>query len=594
MATCPKDTIDSNAVGLRFAWERCLRELWPVPLWKPLEPNSFADFGQTVTTVARNPINPARKRKKGKVTDLDANGGFNQDVTQTNTTEILQGFFFANARERGTTISLHRPTGVVNSATAATDTYAFTNASAATVAVAAGGTGYKVGDVLSVAGGTGVQAAVVLYVSTVNAGTGAVTALAIDDRGQYGALPANPAATTGGLGVGCTVNLTSAVSTMFNAGELVLASGFNVVANNGLKTVVSMAGGALVVGDGLVDEAAPPTTAALQTVGFQFDADEIDVVMNGGLVRLTADTFDMTTLGIIPGEWIFVGGSAVGNRFANSFGFARVSVITEEYLQLDKVQWENAAAESGAGKSLQIFFGSILRDEVDPDLIIFKPVQLERTLGKDVNGTMSEYLIGGACNELTLNVSQASICTADMTFVACEVEHRTGLQGLKTGARPLLNLDTDAFNTTNNLARLKMSVIDPVTATPVPLFDDATDATITINNNMSANKALGRLGAIGVTAGTFEVGGEMTVYFTDVAGPQAVRSNADVTVDYIFVEGNAGMVWDIPLLALGGGNIQVEQNQAITMPLETNAAESAFGHTLLVQSFAYLPDGAAA
>ena len=113
MATCPNNKIDSNVTGLRFAWERCLRELWPTPLWKALEPNSYSDFGQTITTVARNPINPARSRKKGTVTDMDANGGFNQDLTQDGLTELAQSFFFANARERGTTGAAYDPKGVV-------------------------------------------------------------------------------------------------------------------------------------------------------------------------------------------------------------------------------------------------------------------------------------------------------------------------------------------------------------------------------------------------------------------------------------------------------------------------------------------------
>jgi hypothetical protein len=38
--------------------------------------------------------------------------------------------------------------------------------------------------------------------------------------------------------------------------------------------------------------------------------------------------------------------------------------------------------------------------------------------------------------------------------------------------------------------------------------------------------------------------------------------------------------------------LNVEQDQAIQLPLETNAAESSFGHTLLFQSFPYLPNSA--
>jgi hypothetical protein len=74
---------------------------------------------------------------------------------------------------------------------------------------------------------------------------------------------------------------------------------------------------------------------------------------------------------------------------------------------------------------------------------------------------------------------------------------------------------------------------------------------------------------------------------------QAVRNNADITMDIIMVKNNAGLLFDVPLLSLGNGRLNVEQDQAITVPLETNAAESKFGHTLLFQSFPYLPSLAA-
>ena len=82
----------------------------------------------------------------------------------------------------------------------------------------------------------------------------------------------------------------------------------------------------------------------------------------------------------------------------------------------------------------------------------------------------------------------------------------------------------------------------------------------------------------------------MTAYFANVTAVQAVRNNSDVTVDVIMLKKNIALLWDIPLLALGDGRLAVEQDQAITLPLETNAAESKFNHTLLFQSFSYLPD----
>lgn len=500
--------IDSNVTGLRFAEESSLKTLPGSPVWYPLEPNSYSDFGGQIATVARNPINPSRQRKKGVTTDLDASGGFNQDLTFNNTTRLLQGFFFADIREKKTTAPMNASATAITGVTGATKTYA---------------------------------------------------------------------AATGLLG--------------FLASHLVMASGFGVTANNGLKSVASAStASAVVINEVLADEPAPPAAAKLEVVGYQFTSATVDIVMNGSLVRLNraSGTFDFTTLGLIPGEWVYVGGDAAGTQFANNRGFARVSVIASTYLEFDKVGWA-PVAELGTGKTIRLFFGSVLKNESDPNLIKRRTYQVERTLGADANGTMSEYLVGAVPNELTLNIAQADKVTMDLSFVAVDNEQRTGTQGVKAGTRPSLTPGS-AFNTSSDFSRIKLALATAADAAPLPLFAFATEMSVSVNNNVSPNKAIGVLGAFDTSAGTFEVGGNLTAYFADVTAVQAVRGNSDVTIDIIMLKKNLALLWDIPLLSLGDGRLSVEQDQAITLPLETNAAESKFNHTLLFQSFSYLPD----
>lgn len=584
MAICPPKKIDSNITGLRFSKERCLGELQPNPVWNGLEPNSYSDFGPTITTVARNPINPSRQRKKGLVTDLEAAGGFNQDLTISNTADLLQGFVFADARERGTTDSLVFGKTWVNDVDATGKTYTFNNVDVSGVAVAAGGAGYRVGDVLNVTGGTAVVRAARVYVSAVNS-SGAVTAVAVDDAGLYSALPANPAATTGGSGAGATVTLTASTVTNFVPGDIVLAAGFAELANNGIKTIASYIPGVITVVEAVTDET-PSTGASIKTVGHKFAAADLEIVLNGKLPRLTdaAAAVDFTTFGFILGEWVYVDG------FVNNVGAARISAITADYIEFDKTDWV-PVAEAETGITVTLYYGIIIRNEGDPGLIKRTSYQLERTLGQDANGTMSEYLVGAVANEFTLNVAEADKVTVDMTFIGTDGEPRSGLEGLKAGTRPSLKVD-DAFNTSSDFSRIKMAIVDETDPAPIPMFAFATDLTLTINNNASPNKAIGKLGAIDITAGTFEVGGSISAYFSSQDAVKAVRDNADVTIDFFMVKNGQGILFDVPLLSLGNGRLEVEQDQAIKLPLDTSGAENKFGNTLTVQVFPYLPASA--
>jgi hypothetical protein len=78
-------------------------------------------------------------------------------------------------------------------------------AEAVSVAVNAAGTGYAVGNTLTVVGGLG-QLDTELTVTTIN-GSGGITGITISNAGQYTEIPTNPVSVTGGAGSAATFNL---------------------------------------------------------------------------------------------------------------------------------------------------------------------------------------------------------------------------------------------------------------------------------------------------------------------------------------------------------------------------------------------------
>lgn len=516
---CAINKIDSNITGLSFAEEVCLKQLPTTgvdgfdPTWYGLEPNSFSDFGGEIATVARAPIDPSRQNKKGTVTDLDASGGFNNDfVNDEALRRLLQGFFFADIRQKPTTKPMNGAAIVMGAVTATDDKYA-----------------------------------------------------------------------------------TGATAVAFNvAGLIVNASGFAVAANNGLHVVVSADANDVTVANGLVDEATPPAAAKLEVVGYEFDTAEAGITKTGNVLSLTDSGNGLAALGLIVGEWIYIGGDGAANAdsFVNNKGYARIKSIAAGAIVLDDASF-NGATETSTGKKIRIFFGSVLKNESTPALIKRRSYQFERTLGEGPTDAQAEYLEGAVANELTLNIPSAEKMTVDMSFVACDNTHKSGESGDEIKSATLGTLvpavGADAFNTTSDVYRMKMYIHDATNSNPESLFAFVTEGNISINNGVTPNKAVGTLGAIDTSAGNFVVGGSLTAYFSTIEAVRAVRNNADVGFNIIVAAENSGFAWDIPLLGLGGGRSTVEKDQPIMVPLEPNGAQNAAGYTLLFNYFPYLP-----
>lgn len=541
--------IDSNFTNLRVAEEESLGVLPGSPIWYDMEPNSYADFGGELALVARNPISALRQRRKGVITDLDASGGFNQDLTYTNLSHFWPGLFLADYTEKGS------------------------------------------------ANGTD---------NTVSFATG--TTIQVDGEDLSG------------------------VADGFAVGDIVFISGADSDSNNGIHIVtgVSFSTDTTITfaGSTFTTESFSADTK-IQVVGYRMDADDASITKNSGELPVLNKTTGGRTfleMNLRNGEFIYIGGDAAANQFPtnpSNNGFARIAEFTATTLTFDKTSGgadgitEMVAESLSGGEEVDIFFGrtvaNVSADDPDFDL---KTWQVERSLGEPnpigAPGVIqTEVLKGALVNEVALNISQADKITTDWTLIATDNEQRDGVTPgelrLSTTTGSIANIEeATAYNTSSDFSRIRLAEVRPTDgeanrAAPSPLFAYATEITLNASNNASPNKAVGVLGAFDVTAGTFELGGTITAYFADVAAVKAVRNNADVTVDIAIVKdfgiGNAsrksGIVIDVPLIALGDGRLNVSQDEAITLPLDTQAAiYDDFGHTVIVHEFDYLPDSA--
>ena len=397
---------------------------------------------------------------------------------------------------------------------------------------------------------------------------------------------ANPSAVT-------ATTFTVSNSTSFKANHLIYCHGFTNAGNNGLKKIISIANGKLTVASA-VAETTPPADANVEVVGHEFTASKMDVKLSGNIPYLKIDstaTDKFTDLSLSAGDWIYLGSDTTSNKFANNSGFARIKTISDFELYFDKTSW-TPVTEIGNAKSIRLFCGTIIKNRIGDD-IKRKTFQFERTLGKDADGTQSQYVLGVIANELTINFKQSDKITLDMTFVGCDNETRSGSTAPKSDSGTKKSIvDGKILNTSNDFHRIAISKIDTSKSVADPLCIYTTDLSLKISNNLSPNKALGTLGNVDISAGDFHVDGNITAYFTEISAIEAVRNNVKVTLDAIIYSDNSGILFDVPLINIGNAQPAIEKNKEITIPLDIVATESEYHHTLLYSNFAYLPSAA--
>lgn len=482
---------DSNTTESRWSEESSYKLANGSAVWVLVEPNSFSEASAKFTKVARNPIKADRQRDKGVLTDLDANFGFQTDLTQSNHQELFQGLYRAVLRQKLTF------------------------------------------------GGAG-------QLLTVNGSNQFTAASGLD---------------------------------AFAVGDLVVLRRGNKSAGNSdrLLRVTASAAGLLTVAETLSAETLP-ADAILVRNGVRTAAGDIDVDASQAYPALTSTTLNFTTLGLVVGQTIWIGGDVAAERFAvNAVNncAARVRTIAANRLTLDKASKGAMITEAQAGQTIHLYFGGrVLKNEVG-SLIVRKSYQLERSLNASDDAApaqiQSEYFTGGVLSKGVMNLSQAEKIVWDLSFMAADHETRTGVVGLKAGTRPGIE-SSDAQNTTSNLKRVRLAKVVSGDEAPLPLVTFIKSATVTIDNNDQPLKALTVLGAFEMSQGDFAVSGTLECYFASIDVIAAVRDNSDCTLDVMEFCNGSGWTLDLPLIALDDGSVQVAKDQPIMIPLNFNAA----------------------
>ena len=319
--------IDSNITGIRWAEETEFGVAPKNASWVIQKPNSYSDWGGEVVTVSPTPIRQNRSRGFPRATELNTAGGFNHNLSFSNMRNLMQGVMFADERANGNLpLNILDPSGnVVSRGTTAVNT------NVATITFTANHP-FKVGNLIRVVDSNNIP------------------------DGIY------------------RINTANAMDIQF----------------------------AVTTPDSSVQE---NDLFAVEIVGHQYT--QLSVTKNAGQYpvieipqaqQATSLNFTDASLNIIAGTTIFVGGgdgeAATANlRFSNvdgdgrqvNNGFKRVHSVSDHSITISKSALPMTTEAAAANKTIQIFFGGILRNERSvtdaTNPIKRRSYTIERTLG---------------------------------------------------------------------------------------------------------------------------------------------------------------------------------------------------------------------
>lgn len=340
------------------------------------------------------------------------------------------------------------------------------------------------------------------------------------------------------------------------AGHLVRMTGFSNAANNGIFKVASSTGTTIVLGTtSLTDEAAPPAAARIKVVGFQGASGDVTAIANG----LGSTALDFTTLGLAVGQWVKIGGTATGDKFATAAcnDWARITAISATALTLDNLPagW---ATDSGTGKTIKVWFGDYIRNGVTQTSLTIERGFMGQAVPTYIQQT------GMVVGQATLNYTTEAIVNGSFNFM-----------GL-TGAQSTTSLDASPdAETTNAIMAANVNVgriAESGSAVLSPNY--VRSATISLNNNLRQITAVGYVGAVDIGEGESAASGTLETYFGSNALLAKLLAGTVGSINLRAAKNNQAIVVTVPRATFTDGSPSAgSKNTDVMLPLAFMASK---------------------
>jgi hypothetical protein len=377
------------------------------------------------------------------------------------------------------------------------------------------------------------------------------------------------------------------LGTALKVNDLIWVSGCAIAANNGLKVV-----------SGVPSTTVIPTTPApqaeaftavqnvtIEVCGFQFAAGDLTLTTSGSVTTIGATVKDLTQLGLVSGQPIFIGSDA-----AAGYAYATAADYGPAYLTSTPVAGSFTCAamfgqtfvtDAGAGKTMRLHFGQQLR--VSPKTAanyVERFYQIEtgiENLGT-VDATAWIYSENVGIDKFTLSAPAQALVTLAVDTKATDA---TKVLAQRTNAStPTVPVRTIPFSTANsdftgtiNLTSSGARLTGYINAVNLVIEDQATD-----------NPAHGQQTSAFTSFGKVRVKAEVTAFLTEAGAIDAARANSEVNANWWMRNAEGAYAFFIPSARIGNGATSFAKNQVATIDLPTTANKDSSWSTSLIVS----------
>lgn len=369
---------------------------------------------------------------------------------------------------------------------------------------------------------------------------------------------------------------------------LIYARGFTVAGNNGLKVVGAASSGTTIPTGGLATETVSGYLATVEVAGWRGASGDIGIDVNG---NLTSSVADFTTMGLLAGMVIWVGGTIGG---ANAFGtaayrgFAQIVTVAAHLVTLKLRQWTIGAADTGVAKLIDIYWGRWFRNVAFDHADYKEPsYTTELSLPGAAAAGATDYMYANGCMVDTFEISapKLSLLTSTITFAGTTIGNPTTVRatGAATGNLPLA---TNAFNVVTEELFLKVQN----TSDEVAVLIDIDNWKFTLQNNITPQKQQGTFGAIRMIVGKCVVAVDIGGFLVQDDGMQAIRDKRTMRFGAGLRNGDGGFFVDVPALTFEGGAPSFPANGPVMYsPKAVAFRDTNFSFTFGLTQYPYLP-----